>query len=248
MQFDEQGRPGQSQNVGGALQNHHLGTLDIDLDQAWHARAFVLNQMVQPYSFDGDPGAVPGKFVVRWVKVIDLEEHWAGGRGSNSLQRTDPAGQALALQRRDERFVVAIFRLDRDDLAAGAYLSREAEREEPDIGSDIDDHRSLRDKFLKSFNRPGFEMPLVARIEHEKDPVKHRQAVDAELRSPSKQLHREISDQALEHLRRSQRCGFGARQRPWRMDITYLGEPVHMSRLPTSGCADCRIYTARPLG
>jgi hypothetical protein len=67
-------------------------------------------------------------------------------------------GQARSFQRRNEAVVIALFRLDRNDLTRVTNPFGKVQGEESNIGPDVDHQRPVWYEIAEPFDRAGFEV------------------------------------------------------------------------------------------
>lgn len=97
--FDEQGRPGEPQDLDHALKRQQFGALHIDFHERRAPGSLVREQPVERHGGDRHAGAVPGKLVVGRVKRVDFEKGRAGLSGGDHPQRLNAAKETRALER-----------------------------------------------------------------------------------------------------------------------------------------------------
>src|SRR5204863_7899249 len=128
---------------GDALKRQPLGGLYIAFHGSRPPWCLGREQSVERHGGDGHASAVPGKLVVGRLKRVDFEEGRAGLGGGDHPQRLDAAKETRALERGNQAAVILILRLDGDHVAAISDPFSKAEREEADLGADVEDQRSV---------------------------------------------------------------------------------------------------------
>src|SRR6185436_10529113 len=135
---------------------------------------------------------------------------------------------------RNQVFVILVLRLDGNYLAAVADPFGKAEREEADVGADVDDQGSVRHEFPELINRARFKILLVDGVERQKDPMEAGQPVHTGFRRDGEQLDDGVFYEALKHLGR-------IRYRPARLMLARRAACAKLSRCRCRGTRQSRV-------